>query len=333
MNRAFFFVVFLISLPHTVTAQDSEAVGIRAQGMGGAFTAVADDSTATWWNPAGLAAGAFFNLILETSSVHQPADSSAVPAWRGISRGFSIAYPALGLSYYRLRVSDVRPGGSTDADAGSRQSTGAGIVRLRTLVVNQFGATVGQSLGQHLVLASTVKLVRAGAGTDVRSRATASLDLAEELEAGAETDTGLDVGAMARFSTVSLGLTVRNAKEPTFGDGDGAFTLTRRFRVGVAVSSRAAGGTITVDADLDLTRTERTFGAERRAAAGVELWTASRRIGLRGGVSGNTLGTVRAAPSGGASVALRTGIYLDAHVTGGTDEAGWGWGSALRVTF
>ena len=32
--------------------------------MGGAFVAVADDSTATWWNPAGQAAGAFFDVTL-----------------------------------------------------------------------------------------------------------------------------------------------------------------------------------------------------------------------------------------------------------------------------
>ena len=29
-------------------------VGARAVGMGGAFTAVADDATAIWWNPAGM---------------------------------------------------------------------------------------------------------------------------------------------------------------------------------------------------------------------------------------------------------------------------------------
>ena len=32
-------------------AQIYETVGTRAQGMAGAFVAVADDATAVWWNP------------------------------------------------------------------------------------------------------------------------------------------------------------------------------------------------------------------------------------------------------------------------------------------
>ena len=31
--------------------------------MSGAFVAVADDATAVWWNPAGLATGPYFNAI------------------------------------------------------------------------------------------------------------------------------------------------------------------------------------------------------------------------------------------------------------------------------
>src|SRR5688572_15574551 len=48
-------------LPRPVAAQVFEAVGSRAQGMGGAFVAVANDSSATWWNPAGLADGPFLD--------------------------------------------------------------------------------------------------------------------------------------------------------------------------------------------------------------------------------------------------------------------------------
>ena len=45
-------------------AQGFEPVGTRAQGMGGAFVAVADDATATYWNPAGLASIPIFDLTL-----------------------------------------------------------------------------------------------------------------------------------------------------------------------------------------------------------------------------------------------------------------------------
>jgi hypothetical protein len=46
-------VVVLVAAP--VSAWDRAPFGIRAMGMGGAFTAVADDATAVEWNPAGLA--------------------------------------------------------------------------------------------------------------------------------------------------------------------------------------------------------------------------------------------------------------------------------------
>lgn len=53
--------VLVLALPAAAAAQESAAflkigVGARAVGMGGAFTAVADDVNAIAWNPAGLAA-------------------------------------------------------------------------------------------------------------------------------------------------------------------------------------------------------------------------------------------------------------------------------------
>src|SRR3982751_592435 len=70
-----------------VCAQTTDAIGVRAQGMGGAFTAVADDATASWWNPAGLAGGAFFNALLEVDRPDTKTSDSI--------RGVAIAYPAL----------------------------------------------------------------------------------------------------------------------------------------------------------------------------------------------------------------------------------------------
>ena len=43
----------------------STLVGARARGMGGAFVAVADDASATWWNPAGLPATLIFDGVAD----------------------------------------------------------------------------------------------------------------------------------------------------------------------------------------------------------------------------------------------------------------------------
>ncbi len=54
-------VVVLALLPPAVRAQEERSIGnfagagVRAMGMGGAYTGVADDFTALYWNPAGLA--------------------------------------------------------------------------------------------------------------------------------------------------------------------------------------------------------------------------------------------------------------------------------------
>src|SRR5262249_13825925 len=102
-------------------AQVSDAVGVRAQGMNGAFTALADDSTATWWHPAGLASGAYFNAIVEYG---RQTDKTAGIDRDLDHRGVSVAFPALGLSYYRLTVSEIRPVPSTASSTASRQDPG-----------------------------------------------------------------------------------------------------------------------------------------------------------------------------------------------------------------
>src|SRR5262249_35821727 len=146
------FVAF-VSLVHGVAAparaQSPDAVGVRAQGMSGAFTAVADDATATWWNPAGLATGAYLNLLVEYGRTTDPERSHG---------GFAIAFPALGVSYYRMTVSEIQVGSSTGGSQGVRQDPGT--VDVRAVDVSQFGATLAQSIGGHLVVASTLKLQR-----------------------------------------------------------------------------------------------------------------------------------------------------------------------------
>jgi hypothetical protein len=333
------FVSFVSSVSRA-SAQPADVIGVRAMGMGGAFTAVADDATASWWNPAGIAGGAYFNALLEAGTHREPptdrtSAGDSRSAWRDDTRSLAVSFPALALSYYRLRISDTQPQNSTGTAGGSRQEGGAAEVRLRSLVLNQFGASVGQSLGSHLVVASTLKLVNGGAVSQVQAAAGNSLDAATGLGPSDETHAGLDVGAMAVLGRVRFGLMVRNVTEPEFGSGPDAFTLSRQARVGAALTSGARGviGSATLAIDADLTRTATVLGDDRRLALGGEAWTAGRRVGIRGGFSVNTVADRRAALSGGASVAVRRGLYADGELTGGSDEARRGWAAGLRVTF
>jgi len=321
----------LIAAARPAGAQIYEMVGTRAQGMGGAFVAVADDATATWWNPAGLATGAYFNAVLERGQMTEPGEAvPGGPAWRGDTNAFAIVFPALGLSYYRLRISEIAPVASTGDAGPDRQEEGAAAVSLRSLATSEFGASVGQSLGNHLVIGSTLKLVRGGL---VRSTGTATgdpLDAARDLPVSMETEADLDLGAMASFGRARVGLALKHVREPEFGDGANRIVLRRQARAGVAFLAR---GSLTVAVDADLSTTSTAFGEARHVAAGAEAWLLQRRIGLRGGVSANTVGETSTSTSAGVSLAARSGFFLDGALTIGSDRSREGWNVGFRLTF
>jgi hypothetical protein len=299
--RGAILTALLAVAPSPVVAQIYESVGIRAQGLAGAFVAVADDATATWWNPAGLASGAFFNGIVEYGRR---------PDTDGDTVGVSFAIPSLGVSYYRLRIPGTVPLRSTETRDGDRQDLSAAGTRLSTTVLTQFGVTVGQSLGDHLVVGSTVNLVQAGV-----------------------TRGDVDIGAMGRFGPVRAAVVVKHLAEPQVIGGEHPEVLPRQVRVGAMYALPDRGGRSMLAAfDADLTTTGTAFGDERHVAGGIELWL-SRRFGIRGGMSANTTGTVRPSASGGLSVAVRSGIYLEAQATGGDDTPKTGWSGSARMTF
>jgi len=285
--------VCALALPLSAGAQVFESVGIRAQGMGGAFVAVADDATATWWNPAGLANGAYFNSLLEWSVRADPAGMSA--------RGFAVAYPALGMSYYRLALRDIRPLAPAIPASGATDDA-----------LSLFGATFGQSIGGHLVVASTVKIAHALG----RTRG------------------DLDIGAMAAAGPLRLGMTVRNLARPEFAEGGQPYELPRQVRVGIALNGGPSGHPdVTLAVDADLTTTPTPVGDARHVAGGLELWRSKRRFGVRGGVGMSTTGERRPFASLGTSLALRAGLFADFQVTRGQDDIRNGWGLGVRVTF
>lgn len=141
-------ILVLLVLPFAdlpAFGQATERIGPRAPGMGGAFVAVADDSSAGWWNPAGLAAGPFFDLAIGAGS-----DAA----------GFSAGVPPFGVSYYRF-FSATHP----TAGPGVGREHG----RARPLRASQIGVTLLHTLIDGLHAGATVRMVRGevfDAGTD-----------------------------------------------------------------------------------------------------------------------------------------------------------------------
>ncbi len=344
--RRLFGVAVLLLAPTVADAQIIESVGSRALGMGGAFVAVASDSTATWWNPAGLAAGPFVDIGWGRDRVEVTEQS---PAWRHKTSWFALGTPALGLSYYRFRITDVQPVASAAPVPDSRQLE-RGDAPVRSVAVSQLGATIVRTLISGVHVGTTLKLVRGtvrtgpldSAASDSAASLTAALEQGEALEGGdAEGRFDLDVGIIAVAGPLRLGAAVRNVREPEFFTAGGAsgvpatgMRLPRQVRVGAAFDGAAIGSiplTVALDADV---RTYLTASGERRMIAlGAEQWILGRRVGVRVGGRVNTRGARESAATGGVTVAAGGGLFLDGHVVRGGVEDERGWGLATRISF
>ncbi len=305
-------------------AQDYEALGSRALGMGGAFVAVADDASAVYWNPAGLATGRFFSVVFDASSVS--VDDDGTSASKLGTTLAAVGTPPLGLAYYRLTSTAAR----VTTGPGDDPSLGSTVARLRT---SHVGVTLVQTLLDGLHLGGTLKYVRGdAAGGLVAGRPGAAVDAAPTLAHAGTGAFDLDLGLMADFRRVRAGLAVRNVLTPEFRTGDGeTLALDRQVRAGVAV---LASDSLIVAADADLRRGVDPVGDSRHVAVGLEQRAWRNRLGLRAGMRASTVGPSRATLTAGGSLAVRTGVYVDGYVAAGVgDRAASGGGGGFRVIF
>jgi hypothetical protein len=322
-------VLVASTLVSRADAQSEPPAGVRATGMGGAFVAVADDASAVFWNPAGLASGSYFSLALDDNRL-QTADNTSFPHRRSAFM-VAIGAPALGLSYFSTTVTRATraqllpgTGGHTD-------------VFLERLAARQVGATLVQSLGRRVAVGATVKVVRGSASTGlVDAGDSSAFDNFEELfPARATTKFDSDIGLMVSSRVAKAGIAVRNMIEPKFATSDGAaITLERRIRGGVSLLLLQ---TVTLAADVDLTKGSTSFGEWRDAAIGAEL-RPGRRTWVRGGIHWNTAGGTSgpgAAPIGslGGSYAVYGSVLADGQVSFGSENGDQGWGVGLRFVF
>lgn len=329
--------VLMLFDPASAQGQPVEGVGLRALGMGGAFVAVADDASATYWNPGGLATGPLFSVVVEKTRAayeDQPLPQGAgtpgsATAWERQSGTLvAVGTLPLGVTFYRLTTASARV--SAAAPVPPPESTGADLSVLRT---THLGVNVLQTLLPGVHIGSTLKYVRGSAGrAPVVPAPGEPLDAAGALDTRSSHAFDLDAGLIADLRRVRLGLVMRNVLEPAFDAPDGArLQLPRQVRAGVAV---LPSDTLILSLDADLTSTPDQSGERRSLAVGAEQQLWQRRLALRGGVRVSTSGETRPVVTAGASVSLRSGIFADGYVAAGTGgPAPSGAGVGLRLVY
>ena len=324
-----FLIVFLAA--PSAQAQILESVGSRALGMGGAFVAVASDSTASWWNPAALAAGPFVDVAIARAVTEA---RGQLPAMRDRTTWLTLGTPPFGFSYYRFQVTNIGDSSPTVPGGQDRQGIRAG-VPLQSLSVNQFGVTLDQSIAGGVHVGTTLKYLRgnlrAGSG-DALTTPGALLDEAEGFGGGtAQGRFDLDVGAIAVAGPIRVGAVGRNLTEPEFGS---VMRLPRQYRVGAAYDAEPAFSVpLMVALDADVRPYPTGTGDRRVVALGAEEWFLGQRLGVRAGGRFNTVGAKERAATAGVSYAVRAGLFVEGHIVraGAADERGWG--VAARVSF
>lgn len=305
LNRSL--VAVVLSLALAAHAEAQSPVGVRANGMGGTFVGVADDGTAVYWNPAGLATGAFAAVNLEYGKFRP--DGPGEPEEMSHSL-VAISLPPVGLAYYRQGVFGERPPGTAVTGVQGREEVPSSVHPFQT---STFAVSLLQSVTEYVVVAATPKFVWGGESFKV----------------------DVDASAMLALSHVRLGVTGRNLTTPSFRlaeDGPEDLEQAAEVRVGGGWGSGWPGlSRVVVAVDGDVLTRPTLSGDRRDIAGGVETWWFARRLGLRGGMRGSTVGEARTVVTAGASW-MFSGMYLEGYWAGGDAEQ-QSWGLGLRYSF
>src|SRR6266567_453550 len=281
----------------TASAQAEPPIGVRAAGMGGAFTAVADDASAVFWNPAGLASGSYLSAVVDRNTFDRDGSGLFV----------GLAGPPLGIAYYRT---------ATGALQNGRNS----------LVAHHAGVSLVQSIGDWgLAVGATLKVVHATAPAG-ESANKFDLDVGV-MKAGALGRIGLAVRNLLAPEFGAADDRVRLERRIRAG---ASLSITDAVRIAADVDVTKASTPRGKWRDAAL-GVEDALSSRAWIRAGVHWNTARLRPSASAGQAGETSGA-GAAPiaSIGGSYALRGSLLADAQASVGSRNGERGWGVGLR---
>ena len=326
--------VFVLAVLIPGISEAQAPIGVRAQGLAGAFVGVADDASAVYWNPSGLATAAFVSFVFDYGEHELGPDGgelSSEGAGRQTGGIVAVSGPPVGFAYYRIGSFGGGPRKAVVMEVPGREEVGRSVYAVTT---STLAVAVLQSVGQYLVVGATLKLIRGDVADEVSAsfRADEALDDAEALSGYHETTGDVDLSAMSALGHLRLGVVAHNLTTPAFpldATGTESVELQRQVRVGGGWGSGWPGISRVVAAvDADVTRRMAPGGDRRDLAAGVETWWLHQRLGIRGGVRRSTVGDARSVVATGVSAAVKTGMFLEGHVAVGEhDERSWSVGA------
>lgn len=243
-------------------------LGARAASMGGAFTGVADDSTAFYWNPAGIAFGGFLSAGVYYG--REESDRNAT-LFEDRAGGLSLDYTFMGVAFTQFR-----------------QSIGTGSSQ-RELDTFDVAVSVLQSLPiDNLVVAGNVHYLNGTTVVGDLDRDSSSWDV--------------DLGVMYEPTLdVRFGVMLSHLREARFvlPDGDETVPIPRHARAGISFRLPRS---ILVAFDADLDEQGNDMDSWRELSLGIEKALFDRRAFVRAGMraeAGSDLGARPAFSIGG----------------------------------
>jgi hypothetical protein len=320
------------------TAQTS--LGARATAMAGAYTAVADDATAFYWNPAGVARGPFVRVggfwgdsyedrgeLIDHLRSQTPGDEASLVGDR--AWGFATGITVLGVAVSRFTFTDSVMDGSD--------------IQSRGLTTWDVAVTFVQSLPpDDLIVGVNVRYIRGTAYadtvpmTDFPEGQRDVKDVVDRTVSGqgrSGSQPGVDLGVVYQPTEwLRLGFTARNLNRPTFQtEGGEDISLERHARAGGAF---LLPRDLVVAIDFDLASRDYAPGGRgwRELAAGVEKSWANQAFTLRGGLRSEVgdLGWTRPGFTGGVGVRYKDVSFDIAAMTSTQNRLGALW---FGVTF